>query len=409
MKEEKLVPELRFPEFEGEWKKKELGNILDFKNGLNKGKKFFGKGTPIVNYMDVNRNKHLLKKDIKGLVSVNDSEKERFKVIKGDTFFTRTSETVEEIGLASVVIEDIEDCVYSGFILRGRKIVENIDMIFSGYLYNTESVRKEIIRKSSKTTRALTNGTLLSEVELKIPYLEEQEKIGNFFYKIDKKIELQEEVIENLEKQKKGLIQRIFNQEVGFKDENGEDYPEWEKIILENVLEERQEMLEKGKGAPHASLTKDGIELKTERYNRDFLVTTDNKKYKVTRVGDVCYNPANLKFGVITINEIGTVIFSPIYITFEVNNNVNFKYLSYYLMRWDFINKVRKYEEGTVYERMAVKPVDFLKYEIKIPSLQEQEKIADFLSSIDRKISLEKERIENYKQYKKGLMQRMFI
>lgn len=131
--------------------------------------------------MDVNKNKHLIKEDIEGKVYVSRDEIQRYKVIKGDAFFTRTSETIEEIGLSSTIIEEIEDCVYSGFILRGRNKKNKINGIFSGYLYNSEDVRKEVMRKSSKTTRALTNGKLLGEVIIKYPDKDEQEKIGSFF------------------------------------------------------------------------------------------------------------------------------------------------------------------------------------------------------------------------------------
>ena len=74
-------------------------------------------------------------------------------------------------------------------------------------------------------------------------------------------------------------------------------------------------------------------------------------------------------------------------------------------MRWDFINAVRKYEEGTVYERMAVKPEDFLKFEILLPELKEQIAISEVLSSADREIELLQQEIEKEKQKKKALMQ----
>ena len=78
-----------------------------------------------------------------------------------------------------------------------------------------------------------------------------------------------------------------------------------------------------------------------------YLVKDENKEYKVTHRGDICYNPANLKFGVICVNDFGDAIFSPIYVTFEIQKDVDRDFLSNYLMRWDFIKAVRKYEEGT--------------------------------------------------------------
>src|SRR5699024_11694710 len=88
-----------------------------------------------------------------------------------------------------------------------------------------------------------------------------------------------------------------------------------------------------------------------------------------------------------TRNHIGSAIFSSIYITFEVNNAHSPLFIELLVTRNDFINRVRKYEQGTVYERMAVKPEDFLNYETKIPCLEEQEKIGDFFSKLDEVIN----------------------
>ena len=112
-----------------------------------------------------------------------------------------------------------------------------------------------------------------------------------------------------------------------------------------------------------------------------------------------------MKFGAICLNDFGNAIFSPIYVTFEVTENANLRFISSYMMRWDFINAVRKYEEGTVYERMAVKPEDLLNYEVLLPSLDEQKAIAAILTNTDKEISLIQESIEQEKQKKKALMQ----
>ena len=107
----------------------------------------------------------------------------------------------------------------------------------------------------------------------------------------------------------------------------------------------------------------------------------------------------------ICVNIFGDAIFSPIYVTFEVQEGVDLGFLSNYLMRWDFINAVRKYEEGTVYERMAVKPEDFLKFEIMLPSIEEQKAISKVLSLYDAEIDLLRKYLDQEKQKKKALMQ----
>ena len=92
-----------------DWEVVQVGAHFVFKNGLNKAKEFFGTGTPIINYMDVYLKPGLHIKDIQGKVCLNREERQRYAALKGDVFFTRTSETLDEIGLSSVLMDDIED------------------------------------------------------------------------------------------------------------------------------------------------------------------------------------------------------------------------------------------------------------------------------------------------------------
>ena len=229
----------------------------------------------------------------------------------------------------------------------------------------------------------------------------EQEKIAEILSAQEKLIALKEKLIEEKKRQKKALMQQLLTGKKrlpGYSDE-------WKPTKLKKLLKERKTYSQKGLEYPHVTLSTDGIYAKTERYDREHLVKSEDKEYKITHKGDICYNPANLKFGVICVNMFGDAIFSPIYVTFEVQKGVDLGFLSNYLMRWDFINAVRKYEEGTVYERMAVKPEDFLKFEIKLPSIEEQKAISKILSLYDSEIELLKNDLDQEKQKKKALMQ----
>ena len=171
---------------------------------------------------------------------------------------------------------------------------------------------------------------------------------------------------------------------------------------------EYKEKCEKDGTYEHVSLTKEGVVPKTERYDRDFLVTNENKEYRVTHYDDICYNPANLKFGVICRNKYGDAIFSPIYVTFQVNKGFLPEFVEMLVTRKDFINYSLKYQEGTVYERMAVSPEDLLSITVRIPKIEEQKKIADFFTAIDAQISFAKEKLETLQDIQKGLLQQMF-
>lgn len=193
-----------------------------------------------------------------------------------------------------------------------------------------------------------------------------------------------------------------------FKTCDGNKYSEWKEIQIGEILTERKEYSEKNKNYPHFSLTKEGVVPKSERYERDFLVKNEKKAYKITHLNDICYNPANLKFGVIAKNDLGSGIFSPIYITFTVHKEVNPTYLDLYIRYSDFIKRARRYEEGTVYERKAVQPTDFIKVKITIPCLEEQNKIAEFFSKFDELITFYQQHLEIAQKIKKGFLQKLF-
>ena len=183
----------------------------------------------------------------------------------------------------------------------------------------------------------------------------------------------------------------------------GFDEP-WKETALSSVLTERNEYAEKDGTYEHATLSKEGIYGKTARYDRDFLVSTENKKYKVTHLGDLCYNPANLKFGVICLNTYGDAIFSPIYVTFEIDASSDPDFIGAYLTRWDFINRALKYQQGTVYERMAVSPEDFVSIKCCFPQKAEQTRLAEFITLLDNRIAAQGKYVESLKKYKRGVV-----
>ena len=155
-----------------------LEEIFDFKNGLNKGKEFFGTGIPFISYVNVYKLDRLQKEDITEKVNVTESELERFSVEKGDVLFTRTSEVQEEVGYSSVVIEELENCVFNGFSIRARpKIKDLLLPEYCAHLFRCYDIRKEIIKRSSFTTRASLSSQGLGKIKVVIPPLSLQNKI----------------------------------------------------------------------------------------------------------------------------------------------------------------------------------------------------------------------------------------
>lgn len=275
--------------------------------------------------------------------------------------------------------------------------------LFMDYYSRTPQMINQIDRQSYGVTdfRKRLYWDSFAPIGCILPPIEEQQKIAAILTTQDKVIELKEKRLAEKQRQKKYLMQQLLTGKKRLPGFSGE----WKKSKLKNILCERKTYSPKGLEYPHVTLSAEGIFPKSERYDRDHLVRDEDKEYKITHKGDICYNPANLKFGAICENTFGDAIFSPIYVTFEVEENICKEYIANYLMRWDFINAVRKYEEGTVYERMAVKPEDFLKFEIFLPQIEEQTAIAEVLSAADREIELLQQDIEQEKQKKKALMQ----
>jgi type I restriction enzyme, S subunit len=171
-----------------DWEVVPIGNLFDFKNGLNKAKHFFGYGTPIVNYMDVFRQPGLRAQQVRGRVDVTKAERQAYEVRKGDVFFTRTSETVEEIGIAAVMLDSVANTVFSGFVLRARPKNESLDDLFKAYCFSPRYFRQQVVATASYTTRALTNGRSLSASLLACPSIPEQKAIAEALSDVDASI-----------------------------------------------------------------------------------------------------------------------------------------------------------------------------------------------------------------------------
>ncbi|MBR6403659.1 MAG: restriction endonuclease subunit S [Eubacterium sp.] len=162
-----------------------VGELFDIRNGLSKEKAAFGHGKPIINFSDVYNKRYLEKKDVIGLVDVSDDEISRFSAQKGDVFFTRTSETKEDIGMSSTLVDDIKDCVFSGFVLRARPKTNLLLPKFCAYFFSSDEVRKTIVRYAAVTTRATTTGPKLSKIMVPIISIDKQKEIVDILDRFD--------------------------------------------------------------------------------------------------------------------------------------------------------------------------------------------------------------------------------
>ena len=386
------APKLRFKEFKDEWISRKLFQLVEFSKGniLAKSDLTETGNYPCILYGQLYTKYNEVIRKIYSKTNRNGNNIPKSK--KGDVLIPSSGETPIDISTSSCI--QIDNVLLGGDINILRPI--SCDGRFLSYLINNNK-KTEIAKVAQGHSVVHLYNDNLKQVSVNIPSIQEQKRISDTLELLDKKIELQTKKIEDLKLFKKGLIEFEFSN------------LNYNEINLKEILKERKTYSEKGLEFPHVTLSKDGIYDKTDRYNRDFLVKSDDKKYKITYLNDLCYNPANLKFGVICLNEYGSAIFSPIYVTFVIKNIANPKYIKYYVTRNNFINAIRKYEQGTVYERMAVAPEDFLKFSIKLPNIEIQNKFVDKLSKLDQKIDLENLKLSRYIKLKKGLMQNMFV
>lgn len=199
-----------------EWEVIEIGESFSFKNGLNKESRFFGYGFPIVNYMDVFKNTFIEACLLEGKVFISSNELKSFRVTKGDVLFTRTSETPEEIAYSSVVVEDLINTVFSGFVLRARPFNERFSEQFCRFCFSNSIVRRQIVSNCTFTTRALTNGRVLSKVIVPLPPLPEQRAIAAALSDADAWIESLEALLDKKRHLKQGAMQHLLTPKEGW-------------------------------------------------------------------------------------------------------------------------------------------------------------------------------------------------
>lgn len=161
------------------WKIIKLGKFCSFQNGISESGNFFTSGTPFVGYSDVYR--HLeLPKYVKGVAKANEQQQEIFSVRKGDIFFTRTSESIEEIGMAAVCKHTIKDAVFSGFLIRCRPRMPLINEDYMKYYLQIPAVRNHFSSMMNIVIRASLGQNLLKQMPVVVPPLKEQKEIAEF-------------------------------------------------------------------------------------------------------------------------------------------------------------------------------------------------------------------------------------
>ena len=265
---------------------------------------------------------------------------------------------------------------------------------FLAVLLRSQNVQHKLKSLASGGTAQGVSQKSLSQLKVTVPTrINEQQKIGEFFKQLDSLIALHQRKLEHLQEQKKGLLQKMFPK-------NGEVVPEvrfpgftdaWEQRKLGEVVERRIEKRRQSERYPRLAFASGQgvIPLSERKTNNREQLTKDEftKKYLVTELDDIVYNPANVKYGAIDRNKYGRGLISPIYVTFTTEEVPGF--IERIVKLHDFKQKALRFEEGTVTKRQSVNPEDLVTINILVASQKkEQKKISLFFDNIDTLIAL---------------------
>lgn len=400
------VPKLRFKGFEDEWKEYRLGDFLDFysTNSLSRDCLNSEDGeVQNIHYGDIHMKfptiLDIQKYDLPFINSDIDISKIKDDSFcrDGDIVIADASENYDDIG-KSIEVENISN----NKVVAGLHTIlcrDNKNMTangFKGYMLSNEYIRKQIKVLAVGTKVLGISKTNLSTIKANMPSLQEQEKIANFLSKVDSIIEKQERKVEYWNSYKKGMMQKIFKQEIRFKDENGRDYPEWEEKKLgeiTNILKGQQLNKENFISGGKYYVLNGGVN--PSGYTNEYNV--EGESISISEGGNSCgfvnYNKEKFWSGghCYTLKLKGDEIHN-VYL-FEV-----LKYKEIYIMSLRIGTGLPNIQKLTL-----------SKFKIDIPCLEEQIKIANFLSNIDNIIEKESKKLEELKQWKKGLLQQLFV
>ena len=192
-----------------EWQKVKLGELYEVHNGLSKGRQFFGTGFPFLTFSNVFNN-WFLPDQLESLVQTTDKERDACSIKAGDVFITRTSETMDELGMSSVALKDYPNATYNGFTKRLRPVTDRVNPRYIGYYLRTPKFRGQFMAFSTMTTRAsLANNDLLN-MEVELPSMEIQHHIATILSRYDSLIENYQKQIKLLEEAAQRLYKEWF-------------------------------------------------------------------------------------------------------------------------------------------------------------------------------------------------------
>jgi type I restriction enzyme S subunit len=407
-----LVPKLRFPEFRGAegWKEKRLGNEGEFLSSLTgkAGGDFDVGEARFVTYMNVFSNTFVDPKALR-LVDVKEGENQN-AVARGDVFFTVSSETPEEVGMSSVLLDDLENCYLNSFcaLFRFSKS-KRPNPVFTGYLLRQPLVRGYFTKKAQGSTRFNLSKDAFKSLPFFVPSPAEQQKIAECLSSVDELMAAQARKVDALKTHKKGLMQQLFPRE-------GETQPrlrfpefqnagEWKETKLGNHV-----AIQSGYSPSGYALSSRGeyAFVKVEDLNNCIKYQVSGREFSDDSDGVVPTNSILFpkRGAAIELNKIRItateILIDTNLMALTPRAGLQIEFLYYYLSNVG-LSHIADTSTIPQINNKHITPFDLL-----LPEEAEQIRIASCLSSLDALITAEAQKLEAFKVHKKGLMQRLF-
>ncbi|HML71897.1 MAG: restriction endonuclease subunit S [Bacteroidota bacterium] len=405
MEKKKNTPKLRFPEFTGEWEEKKICDVSSYVDYRGKTPSKSDSGVFLVTaknikqgYIDYDISKEYIPNEI------YEDAMRRGKPKLGDVLITT------EAPLGNVASIDKENIALAQRVIKLRGKNGLMQNLFLKHRLISPQFQNEIDKKGTGTTAKGIKGSELHQIVISFPICSEQTKIATFLTAVDEKLTQLKKKKTLLEQYKKGVMQKLFSQELRFKDDNNQDFPDWQEKTLGELTYKVDKKNKENIQYPIYSINNingfipqsdqfDGMDSNKRGY--------DISLYKIIERNTFAYNPARINVGSLGYSgNLHDIIISSLYVCFKTVEDVYDNYLLQYFTTKQFIKAVLTNVEGGVREYLFYE--NFSRIDLSLPSLPEQVKIANFLSAIDEKISHCSAQIEKMEAWKKGLLQQMF-
>jgi type I restriction enzyme S subunit len=402
--EKRNVPRLRFPGFPEVLQKKKMADeIKDSGYGprFNSNDYSVNGNVRTIRGTDISLDGEILYSQVP-LALLQKDMVDNHKLEDGDLVMITTA----DCGLTGVYRKQDISYIPSAYAVKLR-LKATSDPYYFKYLFQTKIAKDQVNRFIRKATVANLPGSDILKFEFNLPNLLEQNKVSKFLASIEEKAIFFNKKKALLEKYKKGMMQKIFNQEIRFKDEEGKDFGNWEEKLGGELFENISNKEHKSE-LPILAITQEFGAIPRDMIDYNVLVSEKSvNSYKVVDVGDFIISLRSFQGGIEYSNYLG--ICSPAYIILRLKHNYNKKYFKYYLKTPEYIQLLNSNLEG-IRDGKMISYKYFSDYPIRFPSSRaEQDKIVDFISAIDDKIKLVTVQIENMEKFKKGLLGEMFV